>query len=119
MGNDDTGVAACEGVVPAEAGVDASYKCTVSTSPSIQAAQQAVVSSTYPEETRRASTEYSVYIADLSFAPCSRAGSASRRCRRRTLDVVIEALDYVSCAGLLKVLCLNSEYVIFELLLHK
>ena len=112
------GVAPCEGVVPAEAGVDASYGCIVSTSPAMQAAWQPVVPSTYPQETGRASTEYPVHIADLGFAPCGSAGPASRRSRRCALDVVVEALDYVSSAGLLEVLCLDSQNVVLELLLR-
>jgi len=40
VGNDEIGVAACEGVVPAEAGVDASYMRMVSTSAAMPAACQ-------------------------------------------------------------------------------
>mgnify|MGYP004507771605 CR=1 FL=1 len=118
MGNDEIGVAACEGVVPADAGVDASYVRIVSTNPEMQTPCQPAVPSTYPQETGRASTKYPVCIADLRFTPCRRA-RPTRRCGSRcALDVVVEALDDVSGAGLFQVLRLDSQDVVFELLLR-
>jgi hypothetical protein len=118
VGKDETGVAACDGVVPAEAGVDASYGCIISMNPAMQTARRSAVPSTYPQKTGRASTEYPVHIADLSLAPCRRARSTSRRGSRCALDIVVEAFDNVSRAGLFKVLCLNSQNVVFKLLLR-
>ena len=69
--------------------------------------------STYPQEACRAPTEYPVCITDGRF-PSGR-GTCSSCCRggRRSLDVVVEALDNVSGARLFEVLRLDSEDVVF------
>jgi hypothetical protein len=75
-------------------------------------------SSTYPQEAGRATTEYPVHIADLGFAPCRCTRSARRCSGRRALDVIVEALYDIPSSGLLQVLCLSSQNVVFKCLLR-
>jgi hypothetical protein len=71
------------------------------------------------KEARRTTTEYSVRIADGSFAPC-RSTSAARCCRRScALDVVVEAFDDVASAGLFEVRGFCFEDFVFETELRK
>lgn len=81
-------------------------------------ARQPGVSSTYPQEAGRASTEYPVCIADRCLAPCRRTRSTGRCGGSCALDVVVEAFYDVSGAGFLQVLCFDSQDVVFELLLR-
>jgi hypothetical protein len=139
VGNDDTGVAAWDGVVPAEAGVEASCDAQSAQVPQCSAVQcsavqcsagcccccccycyccQPAVPSTYPQEARGAATEDAVRVADLGFAACRCARSAGGCGGRRALDVVVEAFDDVPGAGLFQVLRLDSQDVVFELLLR-
>ena len=71
----------------------------------------------YPHEGSRASTEYPVCIADLSFAPRRGAGRAGGARGDGAFDVVVEALDDVAGAGLFEVLRLDAEDGRFELFL--
>lgn len=68
----------------------------------------ACLPSTYPQEARRASTEYSVCVADLSFTSCSCTCATSHCSGRCAFDVVVKALDDISGACLFQVLCLNA-----------
>jgi hypothetical protein len=79
---------------------------------------QPAVPSTYPQEARGAATEDAVRVADLGFAACRCARSAGGCGGRRALDVVVEAFDDVPGAGLFQVLRLDSQDVVFELLLR-
>jgi hypothetical protein len=133
VGNDDTGVAAWDGVVPAEAGVEASCDAQSAQVPQCSEVQcsagcyccycccyccQPAGPSTYPQEARGAATEDAVRVADLGFAACRCARSAGGCGGRRALDVVVEAFDDVPGAGLFQVLRLDSQDVVFELLLR-
>ena len=79
---------------------------------------QPAVPSTYPQEARGAATEDAVRVADLRLAACRCARSAGGCGGRSALDVVVEAFDDVPGAGLFQVLRLDSQDVVFELLLR-
>jgi len=72
----------------------------------------------FPQEARGAATEDAVRVADLGLAACRCARSAGGCGGRSALDVVVEAFDDVPGAGLFQVLRLDSQDVVFELLLR-